>query len=430
MKRASFTFIPFSNKQKQLLTWWCHDKMSQYDGIISDGSVRSGKTLIMSLSYVLWAMNNYEFETFGMAGKTIASFRRNVLFKLKLMLKSRGYIVEDKRSDNYMVVFDKKTGIENYFYIFGGKDEASQDLVQGLTCAGFFFDEVALMPESFVNQAVARCSVDGSKLWFNCNAEGPFHWFKLNWIDQLKEKNLIRVKCTLDDNPSLNESVKERYRRMFNGVFYDRFIRGLWVLAEGIIYSMFDKNMIIDKVPDVVKITQKWVGIDYGQSNATVFLLCGLGSDSKLYVLDEYYHCGKDSKVQKSPLTYAKDFREWLIKVGVNGMPVRASKIMIDPSAKGFMLQLYEEGVHGIRQADNEVLRGISLVSSIISNDSFRVLRKCKYTVEELASYRWDEKRQQKGEDVPLKDHDHCLDALRYIVNGTRMLWQKHVVNK
>lgn len=423
-EKASFQFQPFSLKQKKILTWWMpNSPVAEKDGIIADGAVRSGKTLIMSLSFMLWAMSTFEFEVFGMAGKTIASFRRNVLFILKIVLRLRGYTVEDRRSENCIVVSNGR--VENYFYIFGGKDESSQDLVQGLTCAGFFFDEVTLMPESFVNQAVARCSVEGSKLWFNCNPGGPFHWFKVNWIDQLDDKNMLRLHFLLSDNPSLSPKKIAWYERKFSGVFYQRYILGLWVMAEGVIYSMFEPKMIVHRVPKDVTIREKWIGIDYGQANATTFILCGIGSDSIFYVLDEYFHSGRDSMVQKSPKAYAKDFKKWLLKNGVDGMPVRYDKIFIDPSAKGFMLQLFEENVQGIRQAINEVNRGIELFSSLIQNGNFRVLSHCKNVLKELGSYSWDPKRQEKGEDVPIKQHDHTMDAIRYILNGTRMTWQK-----
>lgn len=426
IKKPSFKFKPFTLKQLKVLTWWHPaSPVADKDGIIADGAVRSGKTLIMSLSFVLWAMNTFQFEVFGMAGKTISSFRRNVLFKLKLILWLRGYKVTDKRSDNMLII--SKNGVENYFHIFGGKDESSQDIVQGLTCAGFFFDEVALMPESFVSQAVARCSVEGHKLWFNCNPEGPSHPFKLEWIDKRVEKNLYRIRFSLDDNPSLSEEMKGKYRKRFSGVFFQRYIEGLWVMAEGIIYSMFDRSMIIKEIPLGVVINKKWIGIDYGQANATVFLLCGMGSDSKLYILDEYYHSGKDAQIQKSPSKYAKEYRKWLVKNGVDEIPVRTDKSFIDPSAKGFMLQLFEEGVRDIRQADNEVNRGIELLSSIIENDLLRILAKCKNTIREFGVYSWDPKAQERGEDIPVKKDDHAMDALRYIVNGTRMIWQRLV---
>lgn len=429
LKQRKFKFVTFSLKQKKVLTWWLpesphHDK----DAIIADGAVRSGKTVIMSLSFVLWATQMFSGSNFGMAGKTIGSFKRNVWFWLKLILWGRGFQVRKLTEIGDNVFAISKGGRENYFYIFGGKDEKSQDLVQGFTAAGFFFDEVTLMPQSFVNQAIARCSEEGSKLWFNCNPDGPFHWFKLEWIDNLKEKHAVRIHFLLEDNPSLSAKKIEQYKRMFRGIFYERFILGLWVIAEGVIYSMFQRSMVIKKVPLGVKIHKKWIGVDYGQSNATVFLLIGLGSDNRLYILDEYYHQGKESQIQKSPSKYAKDFWKWLIKNGVEEMPVLYEYIFIDPSAKGFMLQLHEEGIKKIRQADNEVLRGIELVSSIIDNDMIRVLEHCTNTIAEFSAYRWDPKAQEKGEDKPIKQFDHAMDALRYVCNGNRMLLQRLVI--
>ena len=164
IKQAIFKFRPFSTKQTKLLTWWLPESgVAHKQGIIADGAIRSGKTVSMSLSYVMWAMESYNEQNFALCGKTIGSFRRNVLAVLKPMLSSRGYKYKDHRADNLLEVTYR--GKTNYFYIFGGKDERSQDLIQGITLAGVFFDEVALMPESFVNQATGRCSVEGSKFW-------------------------------------------------------------------------------------------------------------------------------------------------------------------------------------------------------------------------------------------------------------------------
>lgn len=430
-RKAVFKFVSFSKKQKQVLTWWTEKSPHKdKDAIICDGSVRAGKTLIMSLSFVLWAMHSFNGMSFGMSGKTIASFKRNVWLTLVQMLKGRGYKVS-KVPDMHDAFIISKNGVENYFYIFGGKDERSQDLVQGFTAAGFFFDEVALMPESFVNQAVARCSVEGAKMWFNCNPDGPFHWFKTEWLDKLEEKNALHIHFLLDDNPSLSDKVIERYKRMFAGIFYDRFILGLWVLAEGVIYSMFTRDMVIDDVPVGVKIVEKWIGVDYGQANATVFLLIGLGDDNKLYILDEYYHSGRENPIQKSPRGYSQDYFKWKVKNGVDGAPVNHKYTYIDPSAKGFIRQLFEDGERKIRNANNTVrtqgnkvdeLAGIELVSSIIEADMFRVLSRCKNTVAEFSSYRWDPKAQEeRGEDRPIKQFDHCMDALRYVCNGNRI---------
>ena len=224
VKPAAFRFRPFSRRQKQVLTWWCSTSPVQAaDGLIADGSIRSGKTVSLSLSFVLWGMARFNGQNFALCGKTIASLRRNVVGVLKQMLTARGYTAAERRGDNLLIV--TRGTVTNYYYLFGGKDEGSQDLIQGITLAGALFDEVALMPESFVNQATARCSVDGSKFWFNCNPEGPEHWFYKSWILQARAKNLLYLHFTMDDNLSLSEPIKARYRAQYTGVFYERYIR-------------------------------------------------------------------------------------------------------------------------------------------------------------------------------------------------------------
>lgn len=405
IKRAVFKFKPFSNKQLKVLTWWLpNSPMHDKDGVIADGAIRSGKTLSMSLSYVLWAMTSFNGQNFGMCGKTIGSFRRNVLFWLKLMLKSRGYGVADHRADNLVVVSKGET--TNYFYIFGGKDERSQDLIQGITLAGCFFDEVALMPESFVNQATGRCSVDGSKFWFNCNPDGPYHWFKINWIDKIVDKNLLYLHFTMDDNLSLSERIKERYRSMYSGVFYKRYILGLWVVAEGVIYDMFDAaKHTVNKLIDLIT-TKYYVSCDYGTQNATVFLLWCKNTHGQWVCTKEYYYSGRDEENQKTDSQYADDLAEWL-----DG--IKPQKIIIDPSAASFIAELKKRG-YSIKKAKNDVLDGIRFVGTLLNQGLILFSQDCVNTIKEFNSYIWDAKATDRGEDKPIKTHDHAMDAVRY----------------
>lgn len=409
--QQSFHFSPFSKKQKKVLTWWCQNSpVNEKDGIIADGAIRSGKTVSMSLSFVMWAMSTFDGQNFAMCGKTIGSFRRNVLFWLKLMLRSRGYSITDHRADNLLVV--RKNGKENYFYIFGGKDERSQDLIQGITLAGVFFDEVALMPESFVNQATGRCSVKGSKFWFNCNPDGPYHWFKVNWIDKCKEKNILYLHFTMDDNLSLAEDIKKRYRSMYTGVFFKRYILGLWAVAEGIIYDMFAKEKHTKDIKEFFRILingNRYVSCDYGTQNATVFLLWNKGRDGKWYCIREYYYSGRDKAKQKTDSEYADDLKEWL-----EGIQIKA--IIVDPSAASFIAELRKRG-YKVLKAKNDVLDGIRLVGTMLNLEQLVFASSCKETIKEFASYVWDEKALERGEDKPTKQHDHCLDACRYFVS-------------
>ncbi len=427
IKKAVFKFKPFSKKQLKVLTWWLpNSPVHDADGIIADGAIRSGKTLCMSLSYVMWAMETFDQQNFGMCGKTIGSFRRNVLFWLKLMLRSRGYHVVDHRADNLLVV--RRGEKENYFYIFGGKDERSQDLIQGITLAGCFFDEVALMPESFVNQATARCSVDGSKYWFNCNPDGPYHWFKMNWINRavgylseeqierakaqnIKLKNLVYLHFTMDDNLSLSEGIKERYRSEYSGVFFKRYILGLWAAAEGIIYDMFLEEKHVKNILDFYTLLvnrNRYVSCDYGTQNATVFLLWNKGVDGVWYCIREYYYSGRDKGKQKTDAEYADDLQKWL-----DGTKIKA--VIVDPSAASFIAELKKRGYKVIK-ANNDVLDGIRLVGTLLNLRQLIFASSCKETIKEFASYVWDDKAVERGEDKPVKEHDHTMDAVRYFV--------------
>ena len=407
-KLQVFKFKPFSTKQKQILTWWMPSSpVKDYDGIIADGAIRSGKTVCMSLSFVFWAMKTFSGQNFAICGKTIGSFRRNVLFWLKIMLRSRGYKVMDHRADNLVGI--SRNGVTNYFYIFGGKDDRSQDLIQGITLAGLFCDEVALMPESFVNQATGRCSVDGSKYWFNCNPDGPYHWFKLNWLDKAGEKNLLVLHFTMEDNLSLSERIKERYRNMYTGVFFKRYILGLWAMAEGIIYDMFSEERHVKSVLEFVRVLidgGRYVSIDYGTQNATVFLLWNKGRDGKWYCIREYYYSGRDKGVQKTDAEYGEDLKRFL-----DGTPVKA--VIVDPSAASFIAELNKRGFTVI-QADNAVEDGIRLVATLLNTERIAFSQSCKNTIMEFASYIWDPKAAERGEDKPIKQHDHAMDAVRY----------------
>ena len=433
-KGQTFHFSPFSRKQKQVLTWWCKDSpVHDKDGIIADGAIRSGKTVSMSLSFAMWAMSTFNGQNFAMCGKTIGSFRRNVLFWLKLMLKSRGYSVIDRRVDNLIII--RKGDTENYFYIFGGKDERSQDLIQGITLAGVFFDEVALMPESFVNQATGRCSVEGSKFWFNCNPDGPYHWFKVNWIDkstgylgkerveQIRKKaaeegkdpglkEILYLHFTMDDNLSLSEEIKARYRSMYIGVFFKRYILGLWAAAEGVIYDMFDPEKHVKNIKEFFQILvngNRYVSCDYGTQNATVFLLWNKGIDGKWYCIREYYYSGRDKGKQKTDAEYADDLKKWL-----DGTRIKA--MIVDPSAASFIAELRKRGYKVIK-ANNDVLDGIRLVGMLLNLEMLIFSSSCTETIKEFASYIWDEKAAEHGEDKPVKQHDHGCDAVRYFVS-------------
>ena len=406
-RQKGFEFKPFSEKQKKVLTWWCKDSpVREKEGIIADGAIRSGKTLCMSLSFVIWAMSTFNMQNLGMAGKTIGSFRRNVLFWLKLMLKSRGYQVSDHRSDNMIVI--SKGDVTNFFYIFGGKDERSQDLIQGITLAGMFFDEVALMPESFVNQATGRCSVSGSKFWFNCNPDSPSHWFKTNWIDDIEKKKLIYLHFTMDDNLSLTKEIKDRYKAMYSGVFYSRYILGLWVIAEGLVYGMFNEERnVFHGECEYSGQASYYLSIDYGTMNPFAVGLMELQDSGRVRMLREGHYSGREKKVTLDNEAYYQ-----IIKDVAGDFPI--TSIVIDPSAAAMKATIQKYGEYTCTDGNNDVLNGIQEVTKYLNLGMLQIHDSCMETKKEFGAYAWDDKA--VGEDRVIKENDHHMDLIRYFI--------------
>lgn len=408
LKRASgstFEFAEFSPKQKNVIGWWKSERYRRCDGIIADGAVRSGKTVSMVLGFCLWAMSDFDGHAFALCGKTLGSLRRNVVEVAKQTLPSLGFKITEKRSENLMIVAG--CGRRNSFYLFGGKDEGSQDLIQGMTLAGVYFDEVALMPESFVSQATARCSVPGSKWWFNCNPSGPYHWFKRGWIDNAAERNILYLHFTMADNYSLTDEIRRRYERLYSGVFYERYILGKWCMAEGLVYSMFDRNQHCGKISKEWNST--FMACDYGTQNPFALgLIRRYSENGKRYYLEkEYYHDGR-KRGQMTDSQYADAVDRFSKGTG-------AECIIVDPSAASFIAELRRRGYKVIK-AKNDVSEGIRCVSRALGERRLTVNPECRNTLREFASYVWDSSADSRGEDKPLKQNDHAMDMLRYAI--------------
>lgn len=397
------SFVPFSKKQLQVLNWWCRKSgVSHKNGIICDGAVRSGKTLCMSVSFVCWAFYNFSDTSFALCGKTIASLRRNVITPLMPVLKDLGFGCDFKISRNYLEI--TRQGVTNRFYIFGGRDESSASLIQGMTLGGVMFDEVALMPRSFVEQALARCSLDGSKYFFNCNPEHPYHWFYIEWIKKCKEKNMLYLHFTMDDNPSLSSSVKSRYKSLYSGAFYRRFIEGKWVAADGLVYPMFDSSRHIKACNG--KISQYYLSCDYGTVNPFSLGLWGKGADG-WYRVDEYYHSSRDTGVQLTDEEYYTELEG--LACGKN-----ITALIIDPSAASFIQTVRRHGKYRVIKADNDVLTGINRVCRALKGCEIYISPCCADAIREFSVYRWDNSIKR---DAPKKENDHAMDDIRYFVS-------------
>ena len=392
----------FSEKQRTVLTWWMPgNPHSAKEAIVCDGAVRSGKTLAMGLSFFLWAMVCFDGMRFGVCGKTISSLRRNVLSEILPRLEALGATWKEKRTENLVVVTFQ--GHRNQFYIFGGRDESSASLIQGITFAGVLMDEVALMPRSFVDQACARCSVAGSRLWFNCNPAGPSHWFYKTWILEAENRNCLRLHFTMEDNPSLTEAIRERYRRLYTGVFYRRFILGQWAQAEGRVYDFFESEMV-KAAP--AQGYQKWyISCDYGTVNPTSMGLWGL-HQGVWYRVKEFYFSSREKQRQMTDEEYA----EAMSKLAGDR---QVAAVIVDPSAASFIEVLRRRGWR-VQKAENDVLSGIRLTSDCLKDGRVVICEGCRDCLREMDEYVWDLSSEAK--DRVKKENDHAMDDMRYFV--------------
>ena len=384
----------FSPKQRQVMTWW---RQEGYEAIICDGAVRSGKTLSMGLSFLLWAMTRFQNRQFALCGKTIGALRRNLLTDVLAELRGLGFTWEERRSDNCLTL--RLGGRVNRFLLFGGRDEGSAALIQGVTLAGLLLDEAALMPRSFVEQACARCSVSGSRLWFNCNPEGPEHWFYKEWIGRAEERRALYLHFTMADNPSLDGRIRQRYERLYTGVFYRRFVLGEWVAAEGLIYDFFDRER--DAVPAPEGEMEAWrVSVDYGTANPTSMGLWGR-RQGKWYRVREFYYDSRREGRQKTDAEYVEALRELC-----GGRTVE--RVIVDPAAASFLAALRQAGFP-VRPADNRVLDGIRVTAGLLREGRIVLCRGCGDCLREMALYRWE-----NGREAPRKENDHAMDEMRY----------------
>jgi len=351
------------------------------------------------MSFFLWAMRSFDGRQFALCGKTIGALRRNLLQELLPRLRGIGMICAERRSENAIEV--RFGGHENRFLLFGGRDESSAALIQGGTFAGVLLDEVALMPRSFVEQACARCSVSGSRLWFSCNPEGPEHWFYREWILKAQERRALYLHFTMEDNPALSPRIRARYRNAYSGVFYRRFIRGEWTAAEGLVYDFYRREK--DSVPPPQDGFERWrISVDYGTTNPASFGLWGL-RQGRWYRTAEYYYDSKSEGRQKTDAEYVEDLRRL-----AGGR--RIERVIADPSAASFITALRQAGFPVVK-ADNDVANGIRITAGLLKKGTIVLCDSCTDCLREIELYCWED---GGTKEKPRKEHDHAMDEMRY----------------
>lgn len=388
--------MKFATKQKKFY----HESIKRLN--IAVGAVRSGKSVGINARWLKFLSNAPPGDLI-MVGKTDRSLRRNVINPLL------EWIGSDMR------YYPGKGEIHLWgrlIYTIGANDERAEGKIRGATFAGAYCEEITLYPESFFNMLLSRLSVSGAQLFGSTNTDNPKHWFKKNILDRVNELNLYILHFLLEDNPFLPGEYVEDLKREFIGLWYKRFILGLWVAAEGAIYDFFDEDEhTIVKHP---KAKYHLVGVDYGTGNPSAFGLFGVNNKTKprIWLEKEYYYDSKKHQRQKTDGEYSKDLQKF-----IEGYKVR--RVIVDPSAASFKVQLRKDKIYFVSDADNSVIDGIRTQARMLASGEYAICDGCEQTVEDYSGYVWDEKAQLRGEDKPIKERDHTKDMERYVIQTT-----------
>lgn len=364
------------------------------------GAVRSGKSFVSLLAFIDFIKNGPKNDDFVIIGKSLGSIKRNILGPLSDLLREEF---------TYSLQKGEATLFNRKIHLIGANDERAEHKIRGPTFAGAYVDEITIIPESVFTMLQSRLTHEDSKLFGTTNPDSPFHWLKTNIIDRAGEIDVKIWNFNLDDNPSLSQSFKDNIRKEYQGLWYQRYIEGQWVLAEGTIYDFFDRNLhVIPAPPGAADFYV--VGVDYGTTNPTAFALIGYSERTfpNRWLEKEYYWDSKRTLRQKTDTEYAEDLKKFLSGYA------RVRTIYIDPSAVSFRVELIRQGFSGLIEAENDVLDGIRYHSAQLSNGTFKVCHNCTKAIEEYSTYRWDPKAAMRGEDKPIKENDHCMDAIRY----------------
>ena len=375
--------------------------------VLADGAIRSGKTVAMILSFLLWSLTCFRGQDFILAGVTSGALARNVVAPMLAMLETFGIPCEWKRGEARILVGG------NSYYLFGADKDNAQDKLQGMTAAGAYADEAALFPRSFIDQMIGRCSVEGSRIFLNCNPNGAYHYIKTDFIDRAEEIGLYRLHFTMDDNLTLSPEIRDSYARSFSGVFYRQYILGEWVSAEGAVYPMWDDRLNTfsaeerDEEELAFRHMRRFCAVDYGTVNPCVFL--DARDDGKTFwIMKEYCWDSSVRRRQKTDAEYADDLAAFL-------EGDRNVQVIVDPSAASFKAELRNRGFR-VLDAKNDVREGIATTAVLIGSRQVKADRaRCPALLREIHSYVWDDRASRRGEERPVKDHDHAVDALRYL---------------
>lgn len=401
----------YSDKQLRLMRDWKHGKLKRLN--LLEGSVRSGKTWISLVLWAFWVASMPKSGAYLMASKSLTTLRRNVLDLLQELVGE----------NNFTYSLSKKEGrlFGRLVYLEGVNDARAESKIRGLTLHGAYCDELTLFTEDFFSMLLSRLSEPGAKLIATTNPDSPNHWLKQNYLDRREELELYTLQFLIDDNFYLPKDYVDSLKKEYVGVFYDRFILGLWVVAEGLVYPNFDPAKHVTDVPQEYDARfLYYVSIDYGTSNPFSMGLWRVQPDTgEAERVKEYYYESRRTNVQKTDNQYYSEIVKFTA-----GYLIQA--LVIDPSAASMIAVIRERGVFNVLKANNDVLNGIRYTAAAINKGLIKIDRSCEASIREYRTYAWDEKAQ---DDKVIKENDHAMDDTRYFVSTVLMRqWRYEII--
>jgi PBSX family phage terminase large subunit len=385
----------YTPKQRELLDVWQRSDLRRIN--LLEGSVRSGKTWISLVLWAFWVATMPRGGNYLMVAKTLTSLRRNCLDLLQELVGTKYF--------TYSLSKKEATLFGRLVYLEGVNDSRAESKIRGMTLQGAYCDELTLFTEDFFDMLLSRLSCPGAKLIATTNPDTPQHWLKVKYIDRSDQLDMRSTRFLIEDNTFLDPEYVANLKREYVGVFYDRYIRGLWVVAEGRVYPMFTDNpdRFILRGTTAGMDGQFYISCDYGTINP---LSLGLWCvrDRQAVRIKEYYWDSRKEGCQKTDEEYYADLEEL-----ARGYYIR--KVIVDPSAASFMECIRRHGRFSVWEADNDVLDGIRVTASLLNSGIVRIHESCKDAIREFGLYRWDEK---KNSDTVLKENDHSMDEIRY----------------
>ena len=388
---------------------WRKNKLHRIN--ILEGSVSSGKTWISLVLWAFWVKTMPEDKLYMMCAKSRTTLKRNCLLLLQELVGEANFTFSASVTEGRL--FGRRILFESAY------DARSEAKIRGITLQGAYCDEVTEMQKDFFAMLLSRLRLPGAKLIGTTNPGSPGHWLKTEYLDRKHELDMLDMRFLIDDNTTLPKDYVANIKREYTGVFYKRFILGLWVMAEGSIYPMYE-DALVKELPSGEPYEYS-MSIDYGTQNAFAAILWARWkNDSTWYAVDEYYYSGRDTGRLKTDQDYADDIyeftrqvREWAKRRRIAGelFGQYQLEVIIDPSAASFIAQLGRYPEYVVIQGNNDVINGIRETASALQNGKIKIYDRLRNWIDEARGYVW-----QNGTDSPVKENDHAMDAMRYFV--------------